>query len=197
MLKNKRLILASGSPRRLDLLTQVSVVPDEVYVPSIDETSFKGERPSELVNRLSRSKAEEGAKHFSHAYVLAADTIVAVGRRIMGKPADIQEAKQCLSLLSGRGHRVISGITLINPDGRSSTRVVSTSVRFKRLSIRELNLYLESNEWRGKAGGYAIQGYAGAFVRHISGSYSNIVGLPLFETVNMLTGNGYWQTNHG
>ena len=197
MLENKRLILASGSPRRLDLLAQVSIIPDEVYTPSIDETPFKGERPSELVNRLSKLKAEEGAKHFSHAYVLAADTIVAVGRRIMVKPGDIHEAKQCLSLLSGRGHKVISGVTLINPNGQLSTRVIITAVRFKQLSLRELNLYLESNEWRGKAGAYAIQGYAGAFVRHISGSYSNIVGLPLFETVNMLAGNGYQSKNYG
>ena len=184
------LILASGSPRRLALLEQVGVKPDRVLAADIDEAPLKNELPRALACRLALAKARQGATGNSEAAVLAADTVVACGRRILPKAQQEGEARACLMLLSGRRHVVHGGIALMLPDGRVQTRYVATRVSFKRLSDAEIAAYLQSGEWHGKAGGYAIQGRAAAFVPFISGSYSNIVGLALNETVQLLRGAG-------
>jgi len=192
-----KLVLASASPRRLTLLSQVGIEPDALRPSSIDETPKKGEMPRALANRLARSKALEARdaiandKDIADAHVLAADTIVAVGRRILMKPRFVEEAVAALRLLSGRSHRVLTGLCLITPDDRVRLRIVDTRVRFKRLTPEEIEAYIASREWRGKAGGYAIQGLAGCFVQKINGSYTNVVGLPLTEVVNMLAGEGF------
>ncbi len=188
---NPKLILASASPRRLDLLRQVGIEPDEILPADIDETPLKGELPADLAQRLAAEKAAAVAASHPNAFVLAADTLVACGRRQLGKPADADEACRFLKFLSGRRHRVIGGVTVIAPGGKKASRTVSTMVRFKRLSEGEIAAYLDTVEWQGKAGGYAIQGRAAAFVAAINGSYPNVVGLPLVETVNLLTGQGY------
>lgn len=192
-----KLVLASASPRRVTLLAQVGIEPDALRPSSIDETPGKGEMPRSLVTRLARAKAEEGRdqivndRELADAYVIAADTIVAVGRRILMKPRFVEEAVACLELLSGRAHRVLTGVCLITPEDRVRIKIVDTRVRFKRLSKAEIEAYIGSREWRDKAGGYAIQGLAGAFVQRIDGSYTNVVGLPLSEIVNMLVGEGF------
>jgi septum formation protein len=192
-----RLVLASASPRRLTLLAQAGIEPDGLRPASIDETPKRGEMPRSLVSRLARAKAETARdqiandKDLADAFVLAADTIVAVGRRILVKPRFVEEAAESLQLLSGRNHRVLTGICLITPDDRVRMKIVDTRVRFKRLSKEEIEAYIASREWRGKAGGYAIQGLAGCFVQKINGSYTNVVGLPLTEVVAMLLGDGY------
>ncbi len=192
-----KLILASASPRRLTLLAQVGVEPDALRPASIDETARRGEMPRGLVARLARAKAETARdqiandKDIADAFVLAADTVVAVGRRILMKPQHIEEAAASLQLLSGRSHRVLTGLCLITPDDRVRTKIVDTRVRFKHLSRNEIESYIASREWRGKAGGYAIQGLAGCFVQKIQGSYTNVVGLPLTEVVGMLNGEKY------
>jgi septum formation protein len=184
-----RLILGSGSPRRRELLAQIGVTPDEIRPPEIDETPRKGELPRAYADRLS---AEKGAALADDpaALILTADTVVAAGRRILGKPEDEGAAAEFLLFLSGRRHRVITSVGLRLAD-RVWARRVETMVRFKRLSDIEISAYVRSGEWRGKAGGYAIQGAAGAFIPAINGSYSNVVGLPLTETANLLTGAGY------
>lgn len=182
-----RLILGSGSPRRRELLAQIGVVPDEIRPADIDETPHKNELPRPYAARLAVEKARAIE---SSDLILSADTVVAVGRRILGKPADASEAAQFLMLLSGRRHRVITGVALRLGD-KVWLRQVETVVKFKRLSDVELSAYLRSNEWQGKAGGYAIQGIGGAFIPAINGSYTNVVGLPLTETANMLIGAGY------
>ena len=193
----RKLVLASASPRRVTLLAQVGVEPDALRPSDIDETPGKGEMPRSLVTRLSRAKAEEARdqiandRELADSYVIAADTIVAVGRRILMKPRFLEEAVSCLELLSGRAHRVLTGVCLITPDDRVRLKIVDTRVRFKRLSKAEIDAYIASREWRDKAGGYGIQGLAGAFVQRIDGSYTNIVGLPLSEIVNMLVGEGF------
>ena len=186
-----RLILASASPRRLQLLEQAGIRPDDVSPTEIDERPLDGERPIAMVRRLAREKAEAARVTDAGTFVLAADTIVAVGKRILGKATDEAGARRHLMLLSGRKHTVITGIALITPAGDLLVRSVTTTVTFKRLSREELDWYIASGEWRGKAGSYAIQGRAGAFVTGIAGSYSNVVGLPLNETVCLLEGNGY------
>jgi septum formation protein len=186
-----RLVLASASPRRLDLLRQVEIVPDAVDPAAIDETPHRDELPAPHALRLAREKALAVAPRHPGAFVLAADTVVAVGRRILPKAEDEATARRCLALLSGRRHRVHGGIALIAPDGALAARRVETVVAFKRLEEAELAAYLASGEWRGKAGGYAIQGGAARFVPFIAGSYSNVVGLPLFETAALLRGRGY------
>ncbi len=183
------LILASASPRRRDLLRQIGITPDEIRPADIDETPRRGELPRGHALRLADGKA--AATHAPGAYVLAADTVVGVGRRILPKTEDRQAAETCLRLLSGRAHRVFTGIALTAPDGRRLLRVVETRVQMKRLNEAEIAAYLESGEWDGKAGGYGIQGLAEAYVRSLSGSYSGVVGLPLFETRQMLVGAGY------
>jgi septum formation protein len=185
------LVLASASPRRLDLLRQIGIAPDHVDPAHIDEAPLKGELPVPHARRLAEEKARAVASRHPGAFVLAADTVVACGRRILPKAEDAGTARQCLDLLSGRRHRVVGGICLIGPDGRVGRRTVITSVTFKRLSLAETEAYIASGEWDGKAGGYAIQGLAARHVRDIQGSYSNIVGLSLFETAQLLDGLGF------
>ncbi len=185
------LVLASASPRRLELLRQIGVVPDFVDPAEIDETPRRDEEPPLLALRLAQEKARAAAARHPSSFVLAADTVVACGRRILPKTEDEASARRCLELLSGRRHRVHSGVALVGPDGRLSLRRVDSKVGFKRLEAAEIATYLALGEWRGKAGGYAIQGRAAAFIRWISGSYSNVVGLPLFETAQLLAGRGY------
>jgi septum formation protein len=184
-----RLILGSGSPRRRDLLAQIGVIPDAIRPPEIDETPRKGELPRPYCARMASEKAAAtGAE--APDIVLAADTTVAMGRRILGKPADAGEAAQFLHALSGRRHRVITAVA-VHRDGRAWTREVVSMVRMKRLSDEEINAYLASGDWQGKAGAYGIQGPAGAFVPWISGSFTGIVGLPLSETAGLLQAAGY------
>ncbi|MCB9989602.1 MAG: septum formation protein Maf [Rhodospirillales bacterium] len=185
------LILASASPRRLDLLAQAGIVPDEVIPADIDETPLKHETPRALVERLARGKAFVIAEKYPDAWVLAADTTVAAGRRILEKPADEAEARRFLDLLSGRRHRVIGGIALASPGGSLISRTSSTTVQFKYLTDSEKAAYVASRDWEGKAGGYGIQGAAEVFVKSINGSYSNIVGLSLYDTIAMLRGAGF------
>lgn len=193
----KKLVLASGSPRRLALLAQIGIEPDLLMPVDIDETPLKAEAPRSLAKRLARQKAELAAEKlkrvegFEHSYILAGDTVVAQGRRILPKAEMLHQASTSLRLLSGRAHRVYSGITLITPNGAVRHRLVETRVRFKKLSSDEIDSYLASGEWRGKAGGYAIQGIAGAFAIKIVGSFTNVVGLPLYETMSLLKGEGY------
>ncbi|UUP19081.1 Maf-like protein [Nitratireductor thuwali] len=193
----KKLVLASASPRRVELLQQAGIQPDRLVPANIDETPLKAEHPRSLAKRLSRGKAEKALERLNQdgeatdCFVLAADTVVAVGRRILPKTEMVDEASNCLRLLSGRSHRVYTGVCLFTPQGKLRHRLVETRVRFKRLSREELESYLASGEWRGKAGGYGIQGLAGTFVVKLVGSYTNVVGLPLFETVNLLTADGY------
>ena len=192
-----KLTLASGSPRRLQLLQQAGIEPDHLCPVNADETPHKSEAPRTLAKRLAREKAElalkkaERSPELKDSIILAADTVVALGRRILPKAQMLDEASTSLRLLSGRSHRVYTGITLITPKGAFRSRLVETRVRFKRLSREELEAYLASGEWRGKAGGYAIQGLAGTFVVKLVGSYTNVVGLPLYETVSLLVGEGY------
>jgi septum formation protein len=185
-----RLVLASASPRRVDLLTQIGFPPDLIAPADIDETPLKDETPARHAERLAVEKARRIAADHPNDFVLGADTVVACGRRILPKAEDPATARKCLSLLSGRRHRVFGGVALIGPDGTLALRRVQSAVAFKRLSDAELDWYLASGEWQGKAGGYAIQGLAARFVREIVGSYSNIVGLPLFETTQLLIGRG-------
>ncbi len=193
----KILVLASASSRRLALLEQVGIEPDALRPASIDETPKKGEQPRSYSQRLARSKAITARERLARepdlagAFVLAADTVVAVSRKIIGKPEYLNEAAESLQTLSGRSHRVYTSICLITDTGAVRMRTVETRVRFKRLSNEEMDSYLACGEWRGKAGGYAIQGIAGAFVQKIVGSYSNVVGLPLIEVVQLLTGEGF------
>jgi septum formation protein len=193
----RKLVLASASPRRLLLLAQAGIEPDVLRPTSIDETPKRGEMPRTLVARLARAKAEAARdqvandKDYADSYVLAADTVVAVGRRVLLKPAVIDEAIASLQLLSGRAHRVLTGVCLITPDDRIKVKIVDTRVRFKRLSRAEIEAYIASREWRDKAGGYAIQGLAGCFVQKLVGSYTNVVGLPLTEVVGLLAGEGF------
>ena len=184
-----RLVLASASPRRLDLLARIGVVPDSVAPADIDETPHKTELPVRHAERLAAEKA--AAVPHPGALVLAADTVVAVGRRILPKAEDEATARRCLELLSGRRHRVHSAVTLVDVEGTARHRLSTTIVTFKRLTGAEIDAYLAAGEWRGKAGAYAIQGRAEAFVRFLSGSHSGVVGLPLFETRALLLAAGY------
>jgi septum formation protein len=185
------LVLASASPRRIELLARIGVVPDRVAPADIDETPRKAELPRLLAARLARAKAEAAAALAPEALVLAADTVVGVGRRILGKPADEAEARRFLGLLSGRRHRVMTGVSLIRPDGKRAERLVTTILAFQRLTPAQIDDFIASGEWRGVAGGYQIQKRAEAFVRFLSGSHSNVVGLPLFETAQLLRGAGW------
>ena len=185
------LVLASASPRRVDLLNQIGVVPDRIIPANIDETPLRAELPRQLVARLSASKAISVFEKNLGSFVLGADTVVACGRRILSKAETLEQARSFLELLSGRRHRVISGLAIVSPEGKVYKRTVETHVTFKRLSLEDLDLYLASGEWRDKAGAYAIQGLAAKFIRAINGSYSNVVGLPLFETSQLLAGIGF------
>jgi len=197
MMGRPKLVLASGSPRRLALINQAGIEPDSLEPAEIDETPERGELPRTLAVRLAREKALKAQERIraredlKGAFILAADTVVAVGRRIMPKPELLEEAASCLRLLSGRTHRVYSGVCLVTPNDSVKTRLVETRVRFKRLSDQDIESYLASGEWRNKAGGYAIQGLAGTFVVKLVGSYTNVVGLPLYESIALLAGEGY------
>jgi septum formation protein len=197
MIGRPKLVLASGSPRRLSLLNQAGIEPDLLLPADVNETPKRGELPRSCATRLARAKAEAALnavrsdEDLKGAFVLAADTVVAVGRRILPKTELLDEAAQCLRLLSGRNHRVFTGICLVTPREGFRQRLVETRVRFKRLSAQDIEAYLASGEWRGKAGGYAAQGLAGTFIVKLVGSYSNVVGLPLYETAAMLAGDGY------
>jgi septum formation protein len=184
-------VLASASPRRLELLRQVGLMPDCIDPADIDETPRRGELPPTHAMRLAQEKAQAVIPRHPGAYILAADTVVACGRRILPKTEDEASARSCLELLSGRRHRVHGAVVLMSPDGRLVSRRVESQVAFKRLSQAEIGAYLRTGEWQGKAGGYAIQGRAAALIRWVSGSYSNVVGLPLFETTQLLAGRGY------
>lgn len=184
-------ILASASPRRKDLLAQIGVVIDKVAPADIDETPLKGESPRELALRLAEGKATAVADQFGGDIILAADTVVGLGHRNLPKAEDEKTARECIEFLSGRRHRVYGGVALIDKDGTIRSRVVQTIVGFKKLSNKEIEAYIRSKEWDGKAGGYAVQGLAAAYIKFLSGSYSNVVGLPLFETSQMLQGMGY------
>ncbi|MEE2698721.1 MAG: nucleoside triphosphate pyrophosphatase [Pseudomonadota bacterium] len=188
---NADLILASASPRRLNLLSQIGINPSKVVAASINEMPIIGEKPAELVKRLAISKSLTVAKKYPKFWILGADTTVACGRRILGKPSNEKEARLFLKLLSGRRHRVYGGICLISPDGQKRTRLVSTAVVFKRLDRDEIDTYIELGEWKGMAGAYAIQGAAAALVPKIIGSYSNVVGLALAETASLIRGSGF------
>lgn len=185
------LILASASPRRTDLLKQVHIIPDKIIAAEIDESPLKGETPRDLAIRLAAAKAEAVRGKNPGTFILAADTVVACGRRILPKAENEKEARECLELLSGRRHHVYGGIALITPQGKSLQKLSDTVVQFKTLTREEIETYIISKEWQGKAGGYAIQGLAAAFVKSINGSYSNVVGLSVYDTVNLLGGAGY------
>ncbi|MEO5611438.1 MAG: nucleoside triphosphate pyrophosphatase [Sphingomicrobium sp.] len=186
-----RLILASASPRRLDLLARIGVVPDAVVPADVDESVPTGELPRDHALRLARAKADAVVALHPDALVLAADTVVAVGRRILPKVEDEATLRKCMALLSGRRHRVMTGVALVAPGQPLRTRLVETMIAMKRLSAEEVDFYAAHGEWRGKAGGYALQGYGEVYVRHIAGSYSNVVGLPLAETRLLLKAAGY------
>lgn len=187
----QRLVLASASPRRLDLLRQIGIAPDAVVAAEIDEAPLPKETPRLLALRLAAEKAAHVAASQPDAFVLAADTVVSVGRRVLPKAESDQEVRACLELLSGRGHRVLTGVCVMAPGGRRSRRLVETRLQMKRLSAAEIDGYVTSGEGLGKAGGYGIQGRAGGFVIDIHGSYPAVVGLPLYETAALLRGLGY------
>lgn len=195
--KSQTLVLASASPRRIQLLQQAGIEPDRILPADIDETPQRAEHPRSLAKRLSKQKAEKALADLKAepaaepAFVLAADTVVAVGRRILPKAETIDDAVYCLQLLSGRSHRVYSSICLATPSGKIRQRLVETRVRFRRLPREDIERYVASGEWRGKAGAYAIQGLAGAFVVKLIGSYTSVVGLPLYETAALLAGEGF------
>jgi septum formation protein len=190
-----KLVLASASPRRLELMRQIGLIPDQIDPAEIDETPLPGETARRLALRLARAKAETCAARHPDAFVLAADTVVAVGRRLLAKPDDEADARRMLQLLSGRAHRVLTALAVQAPKGasggRAGARLSETRVQFKRLTEPEMAAYLATGEWAGKAGAYGVQGHAGAFVSTLSGSYTGVVGLPLYETRALLIGLGY------
>ena len=190
-MKNK-LILASASPRRLDLLKQAGIIPDAVAPADIDESPLKAELPRDHAQRLARQKAEAVALSHPGSFILAADTVVAVGRRILPKAETEEQARICLALLSGRRHIVYNGIAVMTPEGLLRGRIAQSAVKFSRLNPAETEAYIGSGEWQGKAGGYAIQGLAAGFIPFISGSYSTVVGLSLYDTIQLLRGSGFW-----
>ena len=185
-----RFILASASPRRLALLRQIGIEPDLIEPSDVDEAPRPGELPRLYAARLATEKARNVAARHGDAVVLGADTVVACGRRLLPKTTDREAARACLELLSGRAHTVFGGLCVIDPEGRAHDRLVATKVKFKRLECREIDDYLAGDEWRDKAGAYAIQGRAAAFVRGVNGSYSNVVGLALYEAAGLLANLG-------
>lgn len=184
------LVLASSSPRRLELLRQVGIEPDLIDPPDIDETPGADETPRRLVDRLAREKAQAVAARHPGAFILAADTLVAVGRRILGKPLDEADARRMLGLLSGRAHKVVTGVAVIAPDGRIAGRVSESRLHFKRLTAAEIDRFIAGGDWTDASGGYKIHKQAGAFCTQLSGSFTGVVGLPLYETLALLDGLG-------
>lgn len=188
----KDIVLASQSPRREELLKQIGIVPKHIFAVDANETPKKRELPKQLAKRLAKEKSELAKEQIDYpCFLITADTVVGVGRRILPKAEEENQARQCLKLMSGRAHRVYTGVCVVSPKGEIREKVVETKVKFKRLSEWEINQYIKSKEWRGKAGGYAIQGKAEVFITQIMGSYSNVVGLPVRETLNLLVGLGY------
>ena len=185
------LVLASASPRRLELLRQVGVVPDAVEAAEVDEAPLSKETPRRLAERLARIKAATVAARHPDAFVLGADTVVALGRRLLPKAETPEEVRACLELLSGRAHRVLTGVCVVAPGGRAAYRLSETRLHLKRMTAAEIEAYVECGEGIGKAGGYGVQGRAGGFVRDLSGSYSGVVGLPLYESLMLLEGLGW------
>ncbi len=188
------LVLASASPRRLQLLKQIGLTPDQVVPANIDETPLQAEKARDYALRMAIEKARAISTLYPDVFILAADTVVAVGRRILPKTETQEEARAWLNLLSGRRHHVYGGIALITPDGRMLSRCADTTIQFKTLTEDEITAYIASNEWRGVAGGYAIQGYAACFIKSLRGSYSNVVGLCLYDTMKMMTGAGVFNS---
>lgn len=186
-----RLVLASASPRRLDLLRQIGIEPETVVSPEIDETPLESEEPRDYARRMAAEKARTVARRHPGRFTLAADTVVVAGRRILPKAEGEAQVRDCLRRLSGRRHRVVGAVAVVTPGGAERLRLVSTLVAFKRLTAAEIDRYLASGEGTGKAGGYAIQGRAAIFVRFLSGSYTNVVGLPVYETWHLLAGLGF------
>lgn len=184
------LILASASPRRVALLGQIGITPDQILPADVDEVALSRERPIDMARRLAELKAFEIQKNHPEACIIGADTVVAVGQRILGKAEDERQARAYLNLISGRSHRVIGGLAILAPNGKSVVKAITTKVDFKRLSAEEIDGYIQSEEWHDKAGAYAIQGRAGAFVKSINGSYANVVGLAVHEVANVLKGLG-------
>ena len=191
MRNNSKLILASASPRRVDLLKQCGITPHKIIPADIDETALKKELPGQHALRLAIEKAQ-AIKRGDEIFILAADTVVACGRRILPKAETEKDVRTCLKLLTGRRHIVYGGIALVTPDGKTLSRLVKTKVQFKPLEEDEISRYVESGEGIGKAGGYAIQGLCAAYIKTISGSYSNIVGLSIYDTLQLLKGSGFW-----
>ena len=189
-MRNK-LILASASPRRLQLLKQIHITPGQIIPAAIDEAPRKGENPADLAQRLAVEKAQAVAQLHPDCFVIGADTVVSCGRQILPKTETEAQAQACLEQLSGRRHHVLGGIAVITPAGKVIKRCCDTLVQFKSITKQDVSYYIKSGEWQGVAGGYAVQGYAGAFIKSIQGSYSNIVGLSLYDTMNMLQGAGY------
>lgn len=187
----QKLILASASPRRQELLNQINITPDDIIPADIDESIKEREKPRELARRLSIEKAEHVHAQQSDSYILAADTVVGCGHQVLDKSVTEEQAREFLTKLSGRRHHVYGGIALITPEGKRLTKVCETFVQFKKLNNQEIENYIASKEWDGKAGGYAIQGLAGTFVKYMAGSYSNVVGLSLYDTMNLLQSGGY------
>jgi septum formation protein len=189
--QSPRLVLASASPRRLDLLRQIGLEPDAVEAAEVDESPLKDETPRRLALRLAAEKADRVAARHDGSHILAADTVVALGRRVLPKAEDAKEVRACLDLLSGRAHRVLTALCVVAPDGRRAQRLVESRLHFKRLTPADIESYLACGEGVGKAGGYGVQGRAGRFVISLQGSYSSVVGLPLYEAANLLAGLGY------
>jgi septum formation protein len=184
-------VLASASPRRVEILSQAGIAPDRIAPMDIDETPLKDETPRMVATRLAIGKATAGAALYPDAIVIGADTVVAVGRRMLGKPADAKEAAAMFAMMSGRGHRVYTGVAVASPGGRAAHRLSETRVKFKRLTPADSAALVECEQWRGAAGGYQIQKLGGAMVIALIGSYTGVVGLPLFETLQLLDGAGY------
>ncbi len=191
MINKQKLVLASSSPRRLELLGKIGIIPNEVIPADIDETPKKNEKPYEYVKRVSLEKALVVKKQHEGSFIISADTAVIKGATILGKPSDVNQARDFLNLLSGGKHSVLTSFSIISPNNQIVTKVIKTIITLKRLSIDEINWYLKSQEWEEKSGGYAIQGKFELFVKQINGSVSNVVGLPIFNVYNTLTGMGY------
>ncbi|MGH1378848.1 MAG: Maf family protein [Alphaproteobacteria bacterium] len=189
---HKDLVLASASPRRVDLLKQINITPTQITPADIDEDPLAGEHPRELAQRLALEKAQEIAKNTNNTFIIAADTVVACGRRALPKAETENQARECIKLLSGRRHHVYGGICIITDSGKEITRLCDTTVKFKSLTNHEIDTYISTEEWSGKAGGYAIQGFAASYISFIQGSYSNVVGLSLYDIMQILRGNDFF-----